>query len=475
MNQLDSQLMIFSWLVVAVFAAMIAIPTLQRKREVLSAWNFFLLGSLVFTGLSGINATQTPDYVSYTRSDYIAFYIGVLVLYSAAAFGYSYIRWPRRLAGKVLLSWPPVTTTSLFVLTMLISALSVLIVLQIPIPFIGQVLFQLAIHAPCIALTCGFVAWYKDKTNPLLIGLLMLILMIGPLAVLSAGSSRRYIMSLILVFPICIYWLQLRTKSMATIMLVMGLAAAVALPLMMGYSAVRHSNTSQISGIERAAMMITKLPEAIRSGGVTEGLFGQDSVEVALTTIHETYSGSGTILPSPFFAAYVIVTNPIPRSYWPEKPESLGHTLPESLGVWRRTGYVNWGVNIVGQAYFDGGLHVHLIYGLLIGMALRFFDELLIRRPGNPFVLATLCACSMQIVALSRGCIESFLLPIFAGIFTVALLTLIGILGFGVGFRYPRTDHIDDAWEAERMVTYGYWQRMLELMHPRQVDPEEEA
>lgn len=45
-----------------------------------------------------------------------------------------------------------------------------------------------------------------------------------------------------------------------------------------------------------------------------------------------------------------------------------GESLPRDLRMWTR-GYVNWGVGIIGHAYYDGGMWMVLVYGLILGSA----------------------------------------------------------------------------------------------------------
>jgi hypothetical protein len=168
-----------------------------------------------------------------------------------------------------------------------------------------------------------------------------------------------------------------------------------------------------------------------------EGFLGGDSVDASLVAIHQyTYYAT----PRPFHTLIFIASNPMPRAFWPDKPEALGYSLPRDSGQWRRTGFVNWGPGIVGHGFHEGGIHMLVFYAVLFGIAFRFFDELLARQPDNPYLLATFAAVSGQLMAFARGDIGLFSVLILSGFFTVLALNYLVRIFTGVGLSYPRRD-----------------------------------
>jgi hypothetical protein len=81
-----------------------------------------------------------------------------------------------------------------------------------------------------------------------------------------------------------------------------------------------------------------------------------------------------------------------------------------------------------------------VFYAVLFGIAFRFFDELLLRQPDNPYLLAIFAAASGQIIAFARGDVGLFSLLILGAFFTVIGLCFAIRLLAGVGLSYPRTD-----------------------------------
>ena len=134
---------------------------------------------------------------------------------------------------------------------------------------------------------------------------------------------------------------------------------------------------------------------------------GQTTVENMLLTTYIFNEGSAqfpTFKVKPLHSLYVILTLPIPRVAWENKPVPLGITLPYDSGVLtKEIARTNWGPGIVAHAVHDGGVAVLILYAVLIAAGLRFIDEVMVRHPGNPFLLAFLSAASVQIAAITRG------------------------------------------------------------------------
>ncbi|HYO26090.1 MAG TPA: hypothetical protein VEQ85_14200, partial [Lacipirellulaceae bacterium] len=119
---------------------------------------------------------------------------------------------------------------------------------------------------------------------------------------------------------------------------------------------------------------------------------------------------------------------PIPRVLWEEKPRQIGLTLPYDSGILdQRTARTNWGPGIVAHGIHDGGMAVLLLYAVLAGGLVRYVDELLLRHPGNPYLMGFLGGASVQIVGFTRGDI--------ATMFPLALLCYVVLLAMVWGTR----------------------------------------
>ncbi len=423
----------FGWAFIAVSLGVILIPYLRQRSDLLTSWNLFLFGSANFVGFSAIQSGyNTEPYVDYEQWDYVRFVAGAVTFYGVCACTYFFLKTPRRQAGKRFRKWPSQTVGVLFLLLPACVGAGLLHLALPVIPGISQVVAFVAKSAALIAVAYAFVSWYRQPTNPLLLWCLVGIVAYSLFFALLGGSGRRDLLSLAMTIPICLYWLRLRYTSRGLNVTVLLVAAFLILMLLAGYSTIRHQRYG-LTPVERTVDMLRQLPSAIVNVGDTKGLLGSNAVEASLATIH-LYTTEWD--PQPFFNVWFILVNPVPRSVWPSKPESLGQTLPRDLGWWRY-GYVNWGPGIVGHGYHEGGLHMLVFYGVFLGMAFRFFDELLMRQSGNPFLLGIMSAIAGQIIAYSRGDIGVFSMQIASGVITGLMLSYVARVFFGTGMVYP--------------------------------------
>lgn len=444
MSSADLTLYRFSIAVIVWAAVMLVVPVLRRKSDVFTAWNFFLVGVLMFNGRSGINAATSEHYLpELSRSSYTLYYVGTIVFYTTITLTYYFFKVPRRVAGKTLLQWPqfaPVPTAFIAGALMLLAAT---LVVQIPIPVIGQIALNFGLVSPSIALALVSVAWFRDRTNVFLLAMLLLCLAAAIISALAAGISRRFLMSSLSAVPVALYWVWLRYQSTPKIVTVIAVALASTVPVVAGFTAIRHSlEGEEVTALQRAQRMLQALPEAIKSGGSSEGFTGQDSVECALCVIQLLNDGSKTMEVDYLNSLKFIATNPIPRDVWPEKPSSIGVRLVGLFGI--RGVFANLGLNVVGQCYYDGGLWVHVLYAIMMGSFLRYFDELLVREPGNPLLIGGLVAMSGQLIAWPRGGIESMGMQVIQGFALMVITGWCARMVFGTGLVYPRTDKILD-------------------------------
>ncbi len=468
----DNILWAFSVAFIAIMSCLLVVPVLRRKTDVFTAWNVFLVGAILFNGMSGINCTRVLHYFpTYRAADYALYYLGTILFYTTITLTYFYWKYPRRVAGRRLRHWPQMSGGVLVALVFGLTAIGMFQHFQVQIPVVGQLLLFFSLTTPLLAFACAFVAWYRSPSNPMLILLLLLVAGITVFSTVGLGGSRRYLMSTLAVAPICLYWVWLRYKSTPVILSWILIAAVVGVPILKGYSAIRHSirTKTRQSASQRAIAVLKKLPEAITKGGSSEGFMGQDSVECAIMTIHFLNDNSRRLEVTPFFSPIFILVNPIPRSVWPGKPIAFGITLPAAAKFEDRGIKINLGVNVVGQCFYDGGFLMHILYAAIFGGFLRFYDELLVRQPGNPLLVGGLVFMAPQIIGFPRGGIETMGLQIFLGFIVVVLTSLIARAMFGTGMSYPRTDHIVDYPALRSPGDWAKWmQSYTALSVPRQ-------
>ena len=174
-----SSLWYFGYAFMAFCALMVAVPYLKGRQDLITTWNLFWIGSLMFMGNSALQAEiaiRNPplrQWRALETGDYVWFYAGVATFYTTIMLVYYRFRLPVKLAGTLLRKWPPLGVGSLVLLLVLCILVSLLRVSPVPIPFLGQVGVQLGATAPIYGAVFALVAWWRQKFNPVLMWILI--------------------------------------------------------------------------------------------------------------------------------------------------------------------------------------------------------------------------------------------------------------------------------------------------------------
>ena len=443
----DKTLELFSLLFCLAMALMILVPYARGKSDLLSFCNIFLGGSILFIGLSGYAWSSEEHRGQYAPQVYTLYYLGFSIFYTCLILSYTFVKFPRKFAARYFRAWPKPSFATYFSLALFAIVLSVFTLFKLPIPFVGEILFQLTINLGPMAVVMALMALSKDKFNPLNMLLVTFTVGVALVISLSLGGGRRPMMTLLLSFPVVVYWTWLRYKKPRVVLPWLLVFGMILLGFNNGLYAIRH-HRSQRGGVGLALDRIKTIATETFSFQISSiADLAQDSSEVTLYTIHLFVGPNAKYEGELFFGPKFILVNPIPRSMWPDKPQSLGYRLPNYYGKkegLRGYGTVTWGISPVAQGFYDGGLLVIAIYGFVGGLALRYFDELVKRQPNNPFLLAFMTASSGHLLGIARGSMDTFIISLISCGISLIFLSIIGKLVFGSEYVYPKTDHLLD-------------------------------
>lgn len=422
-------LLAYSSLIFAIACMLlIIVPYWQRKRHLMTTWTLFLLACANFVGISGWQAARYWDefqisrYVTLSDGVILGYFVGVVLLFSTIAWVYfgktfSFVEaWQIR-------RWPGDGSMSRLPIAIVLLALGVIgTLIGVRIPFLGQILAIAGQGAGLVAFAIVFHSWYRQRGN---IALLLVVLVFAGVSLLTAvafGTSRRPLLSLVMTLPILFYWVRGRYYP-AKFTVPALLIAAIAVGVLLGaYSSVRHRyKASGItpSGLAIAYESAVLLPQHLARpvDMINKAQLGGDAIPITLGVL-DLYPREFEM--EPMKTLLFVVLNPVPRYYWRGKPEALGLTLPRDLGQWEY-GYINWGPGMIGNFYSDGGFLVIPLYGILLGLFMRWFDSMLISQSSNPYVLGIFAGFSGQWIALPRGDVAVFSVQII-GVFLSSLL-----------------------------------------------------
>lgn len=404
---------------------------LRHGDDLITSRHLFLLGCSKFMGVAGLTTGITQLYRgNHPVTDALWLFFAAVLFF--AAFFWSYGRWnlPQRVAARRWHHSPtPNVATIMTAGGAAVFAGLLASALPVQIPIVGQIFNVLGKLLPSAGIALFLIAWLRSPVN------VIYLVAAGAsfaLAIFVAlfGAGRHPLFAALIAVPIAWYWGAWRyQRPTATLGRILALGVGAAF-LILVYSGFRHDFMGEADSAVAVDRIKQLLNFELQLGGDADSFLQEDAVTVGLLCV-EQYHRMGE--PDYFHTLKFVLSNPIPREWWPDKPQALGEALPESLGEFV-DGYVNWGPSILGNAFHDGGAWMAGIYGLVLGFILRVFDDILRRQSRNPWPVAMLAAMSPKIVAYSRGDIA---------VYTVELLGLLvlWLLGMKVlGMIFGRVD-----------------------------------
>ncbi|HMP06304.1 MAG TPA: hypothetical protein PJ982_08150 [Lacipirellulaceae bacterium] len=201
----DRFLLVFSLAFSLWAVAAIVVPYIQRKTDLLTARNFFLLGALLYVGFSGIKAAREGHYFQYSHSVYLVYYTYIVVFFAVFSLAYKKLRWPARAADRRFLRWPITHGIGLwFPLLLCLATVGAQIAVS-QVPGLRIVASRAGSIAPVFALAFGLAIWRTNKMNPGAIAVVLVALLAGAYLSFSIGGGRRLLYAFAVTIPFCFY------------------------------------------------------------------------------------------------------------------------------------------------------------------------------------------------------------------------------------------------------------------------------
>jgi hypothetical protein len=405
----------YGTIVIAVCAWLVIVPYWRGKAELISAWNFMLGGIAIFIGVGSFEAATSPmrfpglQWFEPTEKEVRAWMISTTVFLVAIFAAHYYDPFSKALAKRTFNKWPPATTGVLFfsMAFCFVLAIAAHVNFLLRVPVVGSVLVNVSHKAMIFCALFAFMLWYLNRRNLMWLGVFVGVLIAMAFLAVLAGGGRRMLLS-VLVGPVLVfYFYQARywrpTKSLAVI----GVAVIGIFVVSLMYSTIRHFDRRGDQKGQTRDRSAGKAIEAIKNLSATAWYkhFAEDMLwSLSQHVVHygmltDRFVSTGQLAPVPMNTFKFFIVYPIPRAYYPNKPESLGRTITHKV-LGRQT---TWGTGVAGHAAYEGGLIIAALMGYFAAFGLRFFDDPLARQPTNPFLIGMLAAAGVQIVAWPRG------------------------------------------------------------------------
>jgi hypothetical protein len=397
--------------VIFIVGLFIAVPFLRGRSELLTVWNTFLIGVIIYVGLAAIEVKYVPS-LPYQQLDWfqptvkeVKWFMWASSAFIATLLAAYYFNTPAKaIAQKCFRKWPEVTAPLVFFILGCCSAVVIGSLVLRHVTFVGPVLFNLSQVAAPAACVFSFVLWYRNRIN---IGWLTLFIMVflgAAMYAMVVSGGRRLLLSIFLGPILYMYWVHVRHWGRAKVILTLAVAAAVVIGVGAVYSKFRYYNL-ETREARSARGIVGKLHELHTKGDwfsvITKSgidYFSQSTAHYSLLT--ERYIGQGSMAPVPLNTLRFIIAYPVPHNIWSRKPEVVGLTMPRDISHLKGN---NWGVGIAGHAIYEGGIMAAMLYAVLLAFGIRVLDEPLRLQPQNPFLIYMQAAALPHIIGIPRG------------------------------------------------------------------------
>ncbi|TVQ32395.1 MAG: hypothetical protein EA376_05870 [Phycisphaeraceae bacterium] len=428
------------------------------SHDLLSLRNFFLMGFIVFQLTSAIVLLRTQVYGSLTIQDLpaTATKYAVMVLLFLGIFLVAYSRgWIARGLARLTPAGeaaPGVTST----LTLAIAVLFIGLVFRFglgQIPLIGTLTNTMSIGI--LSLAAGMAAWaYAPRLwNPIVGAVACGVILLALAAVIHNAFGRRSLLSVLT----CVMWGAYHShwKHMPPVrsLFRFGVLTAGAVAMMAAFTVIRSGVERERSAVEQMQLMqqsAGKLRE-----GVVDMVSGQDTARNSMWLI-ENYPYRFDYIT--LHSLYYFVVHPIPRQYWPEKPDALGRmTVRHSRAGRYKQANFSIGPGMIGHIAADNPLLALIPYAIGLGLILRYFDEVVRLHPYNPFMVLPMGTALGQIIGLPRGELGLFLFNALWGIIAAYILMIVVARTMAVlGWRIQYDEALPSEYESADDWEHGY-------------------
>lgn len=397
----------------------------RRQVELLSIRNFFLLGMIIFQLTSAIPPILTERNNRYTLQDWPAagMQFTVMVSIFLVLFFLAY-RWG---AGAKLLArltpttrvYPPETLLFFLAIALTVIAIVGRVGVAIPNSTVSSLMGKVALAFAAMA--CGMAGWIWAPRlfNPVVALFSSGIVMVNLALVLSETFGRRSLVAIgaaLLWGMYYSYWRHLKFTQLAPRLAMMALPPVI---LLAAFTSVRESQQREALGARVSQIASSSNLEA----GFLDLLSGQNCAPTSMWLI-DNY-------PERFEHRHLMtlkyfVMLPIPRAIWHTKPEPLSTEIAAKARIQGvRQDELKIGPGVVGHAAAEGGWYALVVYGIVAGLFIRFFDELIRLKPSNPYIVLPIGSAMGQIVGIPRGDASVFAANYVAAVLGAYFSTLV--------------------------------------------------
>ncbi len=412
----------FSALIMISLAALIAlyvgVQAVRGTVDILSTRNMFLIGLIVFqiTGPAvQILADAQAHFHPYDLPKTSVIYTAMLFTF-VTLFLLSYSKSTRVIDAIISKHRPSPRRYSPAGL-MIIAAATIPVGMAcqfalVYIPVLGPGFRMLGFGMYAVGSGLASWVWFKHFFNPIYFLLACAIIVMAMGLTFYENFGRRPLLGIVAGIGWAAYYSHWRSLGLRAVFKRGIFVAGAGFFLLALVTSSREGGFRDRSALEN----ISTLKDASFSSGAIDLLTGQ---EAGMNSMWLIESRPNTKDYDTLHTVYSVLTFPIPRAVWPDKPTALAISMPNNeLRISGKAKDWNIGPGIIGHIENDNPWIALWMYPLFLGFYFRVFDRIVVWFPDNPFAVLPMGAALGQIIAMPRGELGSF--------FFIATINILG-------------------------------------------------
>ena len=412
-------------LIAFINAAIVVIPYMLGKAELMTCKNFFLFGFTIYQVTSGYitlanPGSYTPE-ITVSQQDTIAGQYLLWIILFEVIFLACY-RWG--FGSKRLARWTPVIRGTprepvLWIFAFALLGIALFLRFTVLIPYVSVLTTHIGLSTAAVAAGLGAWIWVRRPLNPAAAALMFGVLIAALIINLAGFYGRRPIVAITGCLVWATYYSRWRGLQPARVVIYAAIFGLIPIILVAKYTAVRGQfQGTEAGGVERLTAMIN----ADTKTGVMDLIGGQECAawSMHLMEIYPEYYDYRHMHTIEYYFVFSV-----PRAIWPEKPDPLATIAWRDAGISGMPSGFSIGPGMIGHAAAEGGFYALVIYAALFGFFIRYFDAVLARAPTQPFIALPIGSSLGNLIGIPRGEVANFAYEFTIGVLGALVMLIV--------------------------------------------------
>lgn len=413
-------------LIALINAAIVVVPYLMGRADLLTIRNFFLLGFTIYQVTSGticlfdVNSFESSIIPMDQDSIAVEYLLWIVTFELVFFLFYGWGIGAKRAAKLTPLIKGQVREPVLWIFAFTLLGVAFILRLSVFIPYVAIITGHVGTSIAGVAAGLAAWVWVRRPFNPAAAALMFAVLFAATAISITGGFGRRPIVAV----AGCLLWgtYYSRWRGLSPVYVVGRAAIFGIIPIILisKYTAARgqfiDANPTTFSRLKMIATADTRK-------GFMDLVSGQQCAAWSMWLM-EMHPESLEYNNLHSFIYYFEI--PIPRAIYPDKPEALALTAWKDAGVEDMPPQFTIGPGVLGHAGAEGGYPALVFYAAVLGLFIRYFDSLLARAPVQPFVALPVGSSLGNLLGMPRGELANFAFEFTVGVLG-ALIILIAV------------------------------------------------